>query len=199
MVTQLVFIGIVIVLAVQRLLELRLSRRNEARILAQGGREHTPEHFGVMKALHTSWFLAMIAEVVWLDRPFIPLLSACALIVVVVGQSLRYTAIRTLGWRWTVRIMTLPDAPPISRGIYRYVRHPNYVGVILEIAAVPLLHTAYLTAIFFTLANASLLIVRIRAEERALREHKGCDQVFKDRPRFIPAEEDRVSRAKRHD
>lgn len=186
MVTQTVFIGIVIVLAVQRLLELRLSRRNEARILAQGGREHAPEHFAVMKALHTSWFLAMIAEVVWLERPFIPLLSACGLIVVVVGQSLRYAAIRTLGCSWTVRIMTLPDAPPISRGIYRYVRHPNYVGVILEIAAVPLLHTAYLTAIFFTLANACLLIVRIRAEERALREHKGYDQVFKDRPRFIP-------------
>ncbi len=199
MVTKGLFIGIVLALAVQRLLEFRLSRRNEARILAQGGREHAPEHFGVMKALHTGWFLAMIAEVMWLERPFIPLLSACALIVVVVGQSLRYAAIRTLGWRWTVRIMTLSDAPPISRGIYRYVRHPNYVGVILEIAAVPLLHTAYLTAIFFTLANACLLIVRIRAEERALGEHKGYDQVFKDRPRFIPAEEDRVSRAKRHD
>ena len=171
MVTKIIFIGIVLALAAQRLAELRLSRRNEARILAQGGREHAPEHFGVMKALHTSWFLAMIAEVVWLERPFTPLLSACALIVIVVGQSLRYAAIRTLGWHWTVRIMTLPDAPPVDHGIYRYVRHPNYLGVILEIAAVPLLHTAYLTSIFFTMANACLLTIRIRAEEKALR---GC-------------------------
>jgi methyltransferase len=90
------------------------------------------------------------------------------LLIFVIGQSLRYAAIRTLGRRWTVRIVTLPDAPLVRSGIYRYLRHPNYLGVALEIAAVPLLHTAYLTAILFTLANACLLAVRIRAEERAL-------------------------------
>jgi methyltransferase len=111
----------------------------------------------------------MIVEVVGLARPFVPVLAAGALLILVIGQSLRYAAIRTLGWRWTVRIMTLPDAPLIRSGIYRYLRHPNYLGVALEIAAVPLLHTAYLTAVLFTLANACLLAVRIRAEERALR------------------------------
>lgn len=186
MVTQILFVGIVLALAAQRLFELRLSRRNEARILAQGGCEHAPEHFAVMKILHTTWFLAMIVEAVWLDRPFVPLLSLGALIVLTIGQSLRYAAMRALGWRWTVRIMTLPDMPPITRGIYRYLRHPNYLGVILEMASVPLLHTAVLTALFFSLANARLLTIRIRAEEKALSAHNDYDRAFGDRPRLIP-------------
>ena len=128
----------------------------------------------------------MLAEVYLLDRPFIPWLTLAAIIFVLIGQSLRYAAILTLGPRWTVRVMTLPTEPPITRGIYRYVRHPNYLGVILEIAAVPLLHTAYLTALLFTLANAALLVVRIRTEERALELDNQYRRAFADRPRFIP-------------
>jgi methyltransferase len=184
--TRLLFLIFVLMLMVQRLLELRISHRHEAAILAQGGREYGADHFGWMKALHTAWFVAMLAEVFLLDRPFIPWLALVALIFVIIGQSLRYAAILTLGPRWTVRIMTLPNEPPITRGIYRYVRHPNYLGVILEIAAVPLLHTAYLTALIFTIANAALLVVRIQAEERALELDNQYQQAFADRPRFIP-------------
>lgn len=184
--TRLLFVVFVLMLALQRLLELRLSRRHEAAILAQGGREYGADHFGWMKALHTAWFVAMLAEVFLLDRPFIPWLALVALVFVIIGQSLRYAAILTLGPRWTVRIMTLPGERPITQGIYGYVRHPNYLGVILEIAAVPLLHTAYLTALLFTLANAALLIVRIRTEERALDLDNQYRRAFADRPRFIP-------------
>ena len=186
MVTQILFVGIVLALAAQRLFELRLSRRNEARILAQGGRKHAPEQFAAMKLLHATWFLAMVVEVVWLDRPFVLLLSLGALIVLAIGQSLRYAAMRALGWRWTVRIMTLPDRPPITHGIYRYLRHPNYLGVILEIASVPLLHTAVFTALFFSVANACLLAIRIRAEEKALSMHNDYVRAFGDRSRLIP-------------
>jgi methyltransferase len=87
-----------------------------------------------------------------------------------IGQSLRYAAILSLQWRWTVKIMTLPGLPLVRRGIYRYLRHPNYLGVVLEILAVPLLHTAYLTAILFSLANGLLLSVRIKTEDQALQE-----------------------------
>ena len=186
MVTKPIFIALLAMLAGQRLLELRLSKRNEARILADGGREHLAERFWVMQALHTSWFLAMIGEVVWLDRPFIPLLAAGAILVAALGQGFRYAAIRTLGWRWTVRILTLPGEAMVERGIYRFVRHPNYLGVILEIVAVPLLHSAYLTALSFGIANAFLLRSRIRAEERALSAHSDYARVFANRPRFIP-------------
>lgn len=166
--TRLLFAGLVALLAVQRLIELRISRRNEAWILAHGGREHAPGHFFAMKAMHTAWFVAMLAEVFLLKRPFLPRLFVPASLVALIGQGLRYAAIRTLGRRWTVRIFTLPDAPLVNRGIYRYLRHPNYLGVALEILAVPLLHTAYLTSLFFTLANAAVLFVRIRSEEDAL-------------------------------
>ncbi|HEX6384550.1 MAG TPA: isoprenylcysteine carboxylmethyltransferase family protein [Anaerolineae bacterium] len=180
------FLTFVIVLAAQRLFELRLSQRNEARLRAQGGREVGAEHFGWMKALHTTWFVAMIIEVWWFRRVFKPLLAAFALLLFLIGQSLRYAAIRTLGSRWTANIMTLPGAPPMNDGIYRYVRHPNYLGVMLEIGAVPLLHSAYLTSVIFSLANTLILMVRIRAEERALDAQGQYKVVFDGRPRFIP-------------
>ena len=184
--TRVLFVIVVLALALQRALELRLSRRHEAAILARGGCEYGADHFGWMKALHIGWFIAMLAEVFLLDRPFIPWLAAVALVFFIAGQALRYAAILTLGPRWTVRVMTLPAEPPITRGIYRYVRHPNYLGVILEIAAVPLLYTAYLTALVFTLANAVLLAVRIRTEEHALELDNQYQRAFAGRPRFIP-------------
>jgi methyltransferase len=174
--TSLPFFLLLLLLAGQRLLELRLSRRNEAQIVAAGGREHGAGHFWLMKLLHTSWFVAMVVEVLWFRRPFNKSLALIAAPLLLLGQTLRYAAIRTLGRRWSVRIMTLPGTPPIRHGIYHYLRHPNYLGVILEIAAVPLLHSAYLTALIFSLANALVLAIRIRAEEEALRGSRGAGE-----------------------
>ena len=186
MTTRWIFLILVIGLGIQRLAEMRLSARNERRILDNGGREYAPGQFQVMKLLHTAWFLAMIAEVFGLQRPFNPSLALAAGLGFLAGQALRYAAIFTLRERWTVRVMILPGAPPVNRGIYRFIRHPNYLGVILEIAAVPLLHSAYLTAIVFSIANALLLIWRIRTEEAALQDNNSYEQVFADRPRFLP-------------
>ncbi|RME55659.1 MAG: hypothetical protein D6795_02740 [Deltaproteobacteria bacterium] len=168
MVSRVCFLGIVVLLAIQRLVELRVSRRNEARILAMGGREHAGGHFVVMKLIHLLWLIAMPLEVFLLDRPFRWSLFAVALPLLIVGQGLRYAAIRTLGWRWSVRIMTIPGLPPVTGGIYRYIRHPNYLGVVLELLAVPLLHGAWLTATLFSIANGLLLRIRIREEEKSL-------------------------------
>ena len=186
MTTRYIFLLLVILLGTQRLAELRLSARHERRILELGGREYAPGQFHVMKIVHTAWFAAMIIEVFNLERPFYPGLAFVAALVFVIGQLLRYAAIFTLGERWTVRVMILPGAKPISGGIYRFIRHPNYLGVILEIAAVPLLHSAYLTSIIFSIANALLLIWRIRTEEVALNENNNYEQVFSNRPRFLP-------------
>ncbi|HEX2980602.1 MAG TPA: isoprenylcysteine carboxylmethyltransferase family protein [Anaerolineaceae bacterium] len=187
MVTRWIFFGVVLLLALQRLAELRYSRKNERRILAQEGHEVGAGHFRVMTLLHAAWFVSMLLEVFLLNRPFIPGLAAVALGLALLGQSLRYAAIRSLGWRWTVKVMVIPGLPPVDTGVYRYIRHPNYVGVILEILSVPLLHTAYLTALIFSLANALLLVVRIRVEERALAQHSDYERVFSRRPRFFPA------------
>ena len=184
--TRWIFLFLVLALGMQRLAELRLSSRNERHILDQGGKEYAPGQFRLMRFLHIAWFLAMLAEVFGLQRPFRPALAIIASLLFVAGQALRYAAITTLGERWTVRVMILPGAQPISTGIYRFIRHPNYLGVILEICAVPLLHNSYLTAILFSLANGLLLIWRIRSEEAALKMHNNYEQVFSVRPRFLP-------------
>lgn len=186
--SQTLFLGLLGALALQRLLEVRHSKRNEARILAAGGFEAAPGHFRVMQILHTLWFPAMILEVYIWQRPFHPWLCAGALVGVAAGQLLRYAALVNLGERWTVRIMVQPRAPVKQSGLYRYIRHPNYLGVILEFIAVPLLHSAYLTAALFSIANAVLLSVRIRAEEAALRTAQGSDydESFGGRGRFLP-------------
>ena len=179
MVTRLLFLGFVAALGVQRLFELRLSQRNERRMRQRGGREHAPETYRWIVTLHAAWFAAMLLEVfaggrtpalAGRAREFHPRLAALALSLFAAGQALRLTGIRTLGWRWSTRVMTVPgpEGAPVQHGIYRYIRHPNYLGVELEILAVPLLHSAYLTSLVFGVANALLLRDRIRHEEQAL-------------------------------
>jgi methyltransferase len=188
MVARLLFAGFVAVLGVQRLFELRLSRRNERRMRQHGGREHAPEMYRWIVTLHAAWFAAMLLEVFAGRRTFHPRLAALALSLFAAGQVLRLTAIRTLGWRWSTRVMTVPGpaGAPVQRGIYRYIRHPNYLGVELEILAVPLVHTAYLTSAVFGTANALLLRTRIRQEEQALAENSEYGELFEDKPRFMP-------------
>jgi methyltransferase len=184
--TRSLFLALLALLAGQRLLELRLSRRNTARMLQAGGYEHGAGHFRWMRLLHIAWFGATAAEVVIGRRPFRRWLANLALLVTTLGQCLRYAAIHTLGPRWTVRVITLPAVRPESSGIYRFIRHPNYLGVVLEIAAVPLVHGAYLTSLVFSLANALLLYVRIRVEEQALEAAGPYAESLRDRPRFLP-------------
>ena len=170
MVKRWLFVGFVAALGLQRLFELRLSQRNERQMRLRGGREHAPDTYRWIVALHATWFTALLLEVFAGKRRFRPRLALLALSLFAVGQVLRLTAIRTLGWRWSTRIMTVP-APagaPVQHGIYRYIRHPNYLGVELEIVAVPLVHSAYITSTVFGIANALLLRVRIRREEQAL-------------------------------
>jgi methyltransferase len=186
MVTQFIFLAAIVVLAGQRLWELRLSARNEAALRARGGVEHGREHMGWMRLLHTSWLLAMPLEVFLLDRPFIPLLGALALAGLAAGQTLRYAAIRALRERWTVKVIVLPGTPPVTSGLYQRIRHPNYLGVMMEILFVPLLHSAWLTAAVFTALNSLLLRVRVRVEEQALAEANAYEASFAERPRFVP-------------
>ncbi len=164
--SQLLFLVFLLLLGLQRLVEMRLSRRNERRMQALGGYEIGQGHFLVMQALHAAWFAAMPLEVFLLERPFTPALALGAAVLFLLGQALRYAAISTLGYRWTVRVMALPEQPPVKHGIYRFLRHPNYLGVVLELLAVPLLHGAFLTALVFSILNAFLLYKRIRTEEQ---------------------------------
>jgi methyltransferase len=165
-------------------LELVISDRNARLARTRGGVETGQGHYPVMAVFHGAFLLACALEVVLLRRPFPGALGWVALGVVVAAQALRYWAIATLGWRWNTRIVVVPGAVPITGGPYRFVRHPNYVAVIAEMLALPLVHGAWLTALVFSVGNAWLLRVRIRAEENALGEP--WRHAFAGRPRFVP-------------
>jgi len=161
----LVFLGLV---GIERLAELCLSRRNARIAFARGGVETGAAHFTVMAAVHAAFLPACAAEVLFLHRAFPGALGFAALAVALAAQALRWWAISSLGWRWNVRIITVPGEPLIAQGPYRFLRHPNYAAVIAEMLTVPLVHGAWLCALTFSALNAALLAVRIPLEERAL-------------------------------
>lgn len=186
MVSELLYTGLIGLVALERVWELRRSARNAASALAQGGVERGQRHYRVMQALHTAFLIACPAEVWLLHRSFQPTLGAAMLAVVVGTMGLRYWAIATLGGRWNTRVIAVPGLPAVTGGPYRWLRHPNYVAVILELAALPLIHGAWLTALCFSLANLALLRVRVRVEEQALRELCDYEARMLDRPRGVP-------------
>jgi methyltransferase len=175
----LAFLGL---LAVERVGELVLSRRNARRAFARGAVEVGQAHYRVMAAFHTLFLVACALEAT--ERPFPHVLGWVALSGAILAQGLRYWAITTLGDRWNVRVIVLPGAAPVVAGPYRWVRHPNYVAVAMEMIFVPLIHGAWLTALLFSVGNALLMVVRIRAEETAL-GGRWAD-AFAATPRFIP-------------
>ena len=163
------FTAFVLLTGVERLVELVISKRNAAWAFARGGLESGRGHFPAMVALHTGLLVGAIAEVWLLDRPFLPVLGWTMLALVVASQALRWWCIRTLGRQWNTRVIVVPGLSLVTRGPYRVLRHPNYVAVVVEGLALPLVHSAWVTAALFTVLNAALLTVRIRVEDGALR------------------------------
>lgn len=145
----------------QRLVELAIARRNTARLLARGGREHGAEHYPVMVALHASWVAALVL-LGW-DEEIRPAWLAAY----VVLQVFRLWILATLGARWTTRIVVV-DEPLVARGPFRLMRHPNYALVVAEIAVAPMVLGLVWVAVAFSVLNAAMLRVRIRAEDAAL-------------------------------
>ncbi len=187
--SQILYMLFILLVAAERVVELRLSKRNAAWALDRGGREFGQEHFRYMTALHSAFLAACVAEVALLSRPFMPVPGLLMLILALLAQGLRYWAIVTLGKHWNVRVIVVPGAPAVIEGPYRLIRHPNYLAVILEGVALPMLHGAWITALVFSLLNGWLLTVRINCEERALTEFCEYDQRLGHRRRFFPAEE----------
>lgn len=170
------FTAFVLATGVERLIELVISRRNAAWAFARGGVESGRGHFPAMVALHTGLLAGALAEVWLLGRPFLPALGWPMLAIAVLCQAGRYWVIASLGRQWNTRVIVVPGMPLSRRGPYRFsrLRHPNYWIVAIEGVALPLVHTAWITAIAFTVLNAVLLLgFRIPAEERALRAAAG--------------------------
>jgi methyltransferase len=169
-------LALVALVAFQRLGELVLARSHAAWARARGAIEFGAGHYPALVALHAVWLLAWPLEA-WARGPALSPAAPLWLLVFLAAQVLRYAAIAALGRRWNTRILVLPGLPPIRRGPYRVLRHPNYVAVVLELAALPLMFGATITAALVGAANLALLLgVRIPAENRALAS-------FADRPR----------------
>ncbi|MFI6090555.1 isoprenylcysteine carboxyl methyltransferase family protein [Streptomyces sp. NPDC051218] len=161
---------LVAAVAAERVAELVVARRNERWSMARGAAVAGEGHYPVMVALHTGLLAACLAETWLADRPFVPALAWAMVCVLAGSQALRWWCIHTLGPRWNTRVIVVPGLPLVKSGPYRlrWLRHPNYVAVVAEGVALPLVHTAWVTAAVFTVLNAALLTVRIRCENRAL-------------------------------
>ncbi|VEG45855.1 isoprenylcysteine carboxyl methyltransferase (icmt) family protein [Mycolicibacterium chitae] len=163
-----VYFLLIAAVAAERLAELIVSKRNARWAFAHGGKEFGRGHYPVMVIIHAGLLIGCVLEVWLLDRPFVPWLGWTMLAVVVAAQVLRWWCIATLGKRWNTLVIVLPEAPLVRSGPYRWLHHPNYVAVVAEGIALPLVHSAWITAVVFTVANALLLTVRIRVENAAL-------------------------------
>lgn len=171
-------------LAAERLYELSIARRNARRAFARGAVEAGRAHYRFMVAFHAAFLVSCAIEATVRSTAPGAWIQTGALALAIAAQGLRYWAVAALGERWNTRIIVWPDAQPITSGPYRFIRHPNYAAVVIEMFAVPVIAGAWFTAIVFSAGNALLLSVRVRAEERALGGEYA--RAFAGRGRFIP-------------
>ncbi|SFI88394.1 isoprenylcysteine carboxyl methyltransferase family protein [Thermoflavimicrobium dichotomicum] len=171
---------------IQRCVELLLAKKNAAWIKEQGGYEIGRKHYPLLVAVHVLFFAGMLLEKEilhaaspsWWWLPFLGFMLA---------QGLRWWCIHSLGPYWNTRIWVVPGHVPLAKGPYRYLRHPNYVAVIIEFVTLPLAMGAYLTAWIASIINLVLLLfVRIPAEERALGETTCYEEIMTGKSRFLP-------------
>jgi methyltransferase len=166
--SEILFFMLLAATAAERLAELTVSRRNMAWSLARGGSEHGRSHYPLIVAVHVGLLVGAWAEVFFLARPFLPWLGWPMLGLAICAQALRWNVVRTLGPHWTTRVVVVPGHVRVHSGPYRFVRHPNYLAVVVEGFALPLVHTAWITAALFSAVNFPLLALRIACEEQAL-------------------------------
>ena len=163
---MLAYTVLIAAVGVERIAELVVSQRNLRWSRAHGGVEFGAGHYPVMVVLHTGLLVGCLVEAA--HREFIPALGWSMFAVVIAAQGLRWWCITTLGRQWNTRVVVVPDAGRVTGGPYRFLSHPNYVAVVLEGIALPLVHSAWITATVFTVLNAVLLWVRISVEDKAL-------------------------------
>jgi methyltransferase len=169
-VSQWLFTTLVVLVGLERFAELVVSNRHAAWAYSRGGVERGAGHYPFMVVLHSALLVGAVLEVWAADRAFVPALGWPMLVLVAASQALRWWCIATLGNQWNTRVIVVPGVPLVRRGPYRVLPHPNYVAVVVEGLALPLVHSAWVTAAAFTIANAVLLTARIRVEDAALRE-----------------------------
>jgi methyltransferase len=180
------FLGLLIAVALLRGVELVISRRHQRRLEAQGISRASEPHYRWMVLLHAAVLVGAALEVLLLHRPFIPVLAILMGALFTLANALRWWVIRTLGTHWNVQVMDSVSLGVITRGPFRFVRHPNYAAVFIELAALPLVHTAWITALAGSAGHAWVLSRRLAVEEAVLLRNADYRATMAHRPRFVP-------------
>jgi methyltransferase len=185
-ITVILYLALLVAVAALRIVELQISKRHQASMVSRGASKVDEPRFRWMVALHTGVLLGAGAEVVFLHRPFIPLLAAVMFAIFLAANVVRWWVIRTLGEHWNVQVVDSTRLGVITSGPFRFVRHPNYAAVFAEMLALPLIHTAWITALAGSLAHVVVLAQRLSTEERVLLADPDYRSAMAGKPRFLP-------------
>jgi methyltransferase len=185
-VSSAIYTAFLVLVGAGRLIELRISRRNQQRLLERGAKRVADPNFRWMVALHTGILISAALEVWLLRRPLIPPLAASMAVVFVLANAVRWWVIATLAGHWNVEVVSSTRLGVISSGPYRWVRHPNYAAVFVEMIALPLIHTAWITALVGGIAHLFVLRARLRIEDGALLADPAYRAAMGTKPRFFP-------------
>jgi methyltransferase len=180
------FLSLLACVAIERIIELRISRRHQQELAGRGARKRRDPNYRWMVLLHGGVLAGAAAEVLAAHRLFIPWLATIAGSLFVLATVLRWWVIRVLGVHWNVEVMDSAALGAVTSGPFRWVRHPNYLGVFIELIALPLIHTAWITALVAGVANVFVLRHRLRIEEPALEAAPGYRATMSGKPRFLP-------------
>jgi len=180
------FLALLLLVALLRLAELRISKRHQQEMIARGAAKVEEPRFRWMVLLHTAVLVGAAVEVVVLKRPFLPWLAAPMFIVFLAANAVRWWVIRALGEHWNVQVMDSTRLGVVTSGPFRYVRHPNYAAVFAEMLALPLIHTAWITAAAGAIAHMAVLAQRLSTEERVLFANPDYRAAMTGKPRFLP-------------
>ena len=180
------FLALLAAVGLLRIVELQISKRHQQEMVARGAAKVTEPRFRWMVVLHTAVLVGAALEVVLLKRPFIPALAAIMFVIFLAANAVRWWVIRTMGQHWNVQVVNSTSLGVVSSGPFRYVRHPNYAAVFSEMVALPLIHTAWITATVGALAHAVVLSQRVSTEERVLLANAEYRATMGNKARFIP-------------
>ena len=180
------YLALLGLVGLERLVELRISRRNQLKLEKLGVRKITEPYFRWMVFVHAGVLACAAAEVLLLHRLLIPSLAIAMAALFVFANALRWWVIRILAGHWNVEVMASSRVGVVTSGPYHWVRHPNYVAVVIELFSLPMIHTAWLTALAGTLANLEILRRRLRVEDGVLMADPSYRSTMGGKPRFVP-------------
>jgi methyltransferase len=180
------FLALLLAVGILRIFELGVSRRHQQQMAADGATKVSEPHFRWMVFVHTAGLLGAALEVVLLRRPFIPTLAAVMSVLFLAANAVRLWVVRTMGKHWNVQVMNSMSLGVVTDGPFRFVRHPNYAAVFVEMVSLPLIHTAWITAVLACVGCAATISQRISLEESVLFANPAYRTAMAGKPRFLP-------------